>query len=490
MHHELLIVLALLILVVLAHSVSARLRISFPILLVLVGLGISLIPSLPRVALEPELVFLVFLPPLLYEAAWFTSWREFKQFRGAISLQAVGLVFCTAAVVALVVRALLPGSGWALGFLLGGIVAPPDAIAASSVLHGLRVPRSSVAILEGESLVNDATSLIVVRFALAAITAGSFALAEATVQFGWVVLAGVAVGIALAHLLFVLHRLLRATAQVDTALTLLSPYLMYLLAEWLEASGVLAVVAGGLYLSARADRFLEARARVYGGGTWATVVFVLNGLIFILIGLQLPAVSADLGAFSLVEAVGVSLVISVAAIAVRIAWTFPAAYLSSYMPWASKPPRVPDWKLVTLVAWAGMRGVVSLAAALALPAELPDGSPFPERSLLVFVTFVVILVTLVAQGLSLPWLVRRLRFALPDDVRERRHALDTHLTAHAATLTANDDVQHRARVAAQRAELLRLRNVGEVAPDLAREKESELDLELARLDKRLDAHRH
>ncbi len=505
MHHGLLVVLVLLFGIVLVHTASVRLRLSFPILLVLVGLAVSLVPGLPRVTLAPDLVFLVFLPPLLYEAAWFTSWRDFKRLRNAISLQAVGLVFFTAATVAVVAHAILPGCTWALGFLLGGIIAPPDAIAATSVLHGLRIPRTSVAILEGESLVNDATSLIVVRFALAAITAGTFALQDAVVEFAWVSVAGVLIGLAAAQILFMVHRALRASAEVDTALTLLSPYLIYVLAERFDASGVLAVVSGGLYLSARSHRFLEARSRVYAIGTWSTVVFVLNGLAFILIGLQLPFVIADLGALSLLEATGIGLLVGVVAIVVRIAWTFPAAFIPAHLPWAPKPRRSPDWKLITLVAWAGMRGVVSLAAALAIPPTLPDGKPFPYRSLVVFTTFVVILVTLVAQGLSLPPLVRWLRFDIPDDADERRRALDTHLAVHVAN-DAHDangshgppdepplsprveDAAHRERIVSQRAELLRLRGEGSVPHELAREKE--LDLEIARLDGRLAARNH
>jgi monovalent cation/hydrogen antiporter len=488
-HHELLVVLVLLLLVVLVQSASARLRVSFPIMLVLVGLAISFVPGLPRVTLAPDVVFLVFLPPLLYEAAWFTSWREFKRLRNAISLQAVGLVFCSAAVVAWVAHSVIPGFTWALGFLLGGIIAPPDAVAATSVLHGLRIPRTSVAILEGESLVNDATSLIVVRFALSAVSTGLFVAQQAATQLLWVSAAGIALGLAIAHGVYLLHRRLLATAAVDTALTLLTPYLMYVLAEQVHASGVLAVVAGGLYLSARQHQFLDARTRVFAIGTWATLVFVLNGVVFILIGLQLPMVVEDLRASSLADAVGVGLLISVVAIAVRLVWTFASAFLPSFMPWRRAPRQLPDWKIVALVAWAGMRGVVSLAAALAIPVALPDGSDFPQRSLLVFITFVVILVTLVAQGLSLPIFVRWLRFDLPDDEHEHRQALDSHLAAHVGPSDAAlpDDGTHREHVRTQRTELLRLKGAGKVSHELAREKELELDLELARLDGRLEA---
>lgn len=503
MHHSLLVVLLLLLVVVLLHSASRRLGLSFPILLVLVGLCISLIPGLPRLTLDPDVVFLIFLPPLLYEAAWFTSWREFKRLRGAIGLQAVGLVFFSSAVVAWLTCAVVPGGTWALGFLLGGIIAPPDAVAATSVLHGLRIPRTSVAILEGESLVNDATSLIVVRFALVAVASGTLVVQQAAGQFAFVSVVGVLVGLGLAHALFVLHRFLHGTPAVDTALTLLSPYLMYVAAEQVHSSGVLAVVAGGLYLSSRSHRFLGAAASVYAIGTWATTVFVLNGIVFILIGLQLPEVTRDLGATSLVHAIGLGLLVSAVAIVVRIVWTFPSAFLPSFLPWRPKPRKLPDWRLVALVSWAGMRGVVSLASALAIPRTLPDGAAFPLRSLLIFITFVVILVTLVAQGLSLPWLVKKLRFALPEDEAERRQALDERLRLHVSTHLESrglasprdtlqcpdpaDEKLRRELVTLQRAELLRLRNGGDVDHELARQKELELDLEAARLDSRLAA---
>lgn len=293
MHHELLIVLSLLLLVVLLHGVSTRLKLSFPILLVLVGLGISLFPALPHIALSPDVIFLIFLPPLLYEAAWFTSWREFKTMRGAIALQALGLVLFTSAAVAWVAHSYIAGCTWALGFLLGGIVSPPDAVAASSVLHGLKVPRLPVAVLEGESLVNDASSLIVVRFAMAALVSGMFSLKVAVQDFFYVSLVGIVMGLIVSRVIAAVHRKLPGTPAVDTALTLLTPYVVYLAAEQVHASGVLAVVTAGLGLSARKHRFLNSTSHVYGVGTWATVTFVLNGVVFILIGLQLPDVVRD-----------------------------------------------------------------------------------------------------------------------------------------------------------------------------------------------------
>jgi monovalent cation/hydrogen antiporter len=497
MHQELFVVLALLVGVVLVHAASVRLRLSFPILLVLVGLVVSLIPGLPTVKLGSDLVFLIFLPPLLYEAAWFTSWRDFKRFSGAISLQAVGLVLFTAAAIATVAHALIPGCSWALGFLLGGIVAPPDAVAATSVLQGLRIPRTSVSILEGESLVNDATSLIVVRFALASLVAGPFLLEEAVTRFIWVVIAGVALGLSLGYVLYFFHRRLGGSPASDTTLTLLTPYLIYVSAEQIHASGVLAVVSAGLFLSSRSHRFLDAPARVYAQGAWATAIFVLNGLAFILIGLQLPDITEDLGGLPWSKALGVALLVSLTAIAVRIVWTFPAAFLPSFLPWKPKPRRFPSWKLVLLIAWSGMRGVVSLAAALSIPHLLPNGEPFPLRPLFIFVTFVVILVTLVAQGLTLPWLVGFLHFELTEDQHKHRAALDEHLTTHVKARRAEplvgapegtsiaQEALERELLNLQRSEIVRLRDLGQVPHEVARDAEFELDLLLARLEARL-----
>lgn len=496
MHHELLIVLSLLLLVVLLDGVSTRLKLSFPILLVLVGLGISLSPALPHIALSPDVIFLIFLPPLLYEAAWFTSWREFKTMRGAIALQALGLVLFTSAAVAWVAHSYIAGCTWALGFLLGGVVSPPDAVAASSVLHGLTVPRLPVAVLEGESLVNDASSLIVVRFAMAALVSGMFSLKVAVQDFFYVSLVGIVMGLVVSRVIVAVHRKLPGTPAVDTALTLLTPYVVYLAAEQVHASGVLAVVTAGLGLSARKHRFLNSTSHVYGVGTWATVTFVLNGVVFILIGLQLPDVVRDLGDTSLPEAIAYGLLFSLVAIVVRVLWTFPAAYLPSCMPWKPKPRRLPDWRVVMLVAWAGMRGVVSLASALAIPHLADDGSPFPLRPLIIFITFVVILVTLVAQGLSLPLVVKWLQFDVHEDEALQRKTLEEKLaqvalgqlqTQGLMTLAehfspaVDDDATRAKLVTLQKLELVRLRDAGEVAYELARTKEFELELELARL---------
>ncbi|MDC0723117.1 Na+/H+ antiporter [Nannocystis bainbridge] len=521
LHHELLLVLSLLFAIGVLHVLSGRLGISYPILLVLGGLGISLVPGAPHVSLDPELVFLVFLPPLLYQAAWFTPWREFVRLRGPIALQAFGLVLFTATAVALVAHALVPDCSLALGFMLGGIISPPDAVAATSVLHGLRVPRVAVAILEGESLVNDAASLIVFRFALAAVAAGSFVAVDFALEFFRVALGGVALGLAVALLVYRVHRLLPSVASVDASLTIMTPYIMYLAAEGLGCSGVLAVVAGGLFLSARADDFLSAPSKVQASFVWSTLVFLLNGFVFILIGLQLPRITEGLGPEQFAYATAYALAISLLTVVVRFVWVFAAA---GALRWRrSRPAGAPDWKALVVIAWAGMRGVVSLASALAVPLTLADGvTAFPHRHLILFITFAVILVTLVLQGLSLPLVIRLLRFDAGDDARRARDTrlLQARLAAaalahldrtdpaahphpdllarvrahHTAALDASQSdlgADHDLRVRhhellidlvhAQRQALLYVRREDTVDPEVLRAAEDQLDMEEVRL---------
>ncbi|MET0287884.1 MAG: Na+/H+ antiporter [Polyangiales bacterium] len=515
MHHQVLLVLSLLFAIGLLHVLSSKLRVSFPILLVLGGLAISLIPGLPEIRLEPDLVFLVFLPPLLYESAWDTSWHDFWENRRAIFIQAVGLVFFTSCVTALLGRAL--GFPWAWGFLLGGIISPPDAVAAASVFKGLRVPKSALVILEGESLINDASSLIVFRFALATILTGRFSAGEAALQFVVVSVVGVAIGLLLARVVFWIHQHLPLSAGVDAALTVMTPYLMYLIAEQVHCSGVLAVVAGGLYLSFRAHEFLRPSSRVQANGVWSTLSFLLNGLVFILIGLQLPMMVGGLGDVPVWSAIAYGLIVSATVIVVRIGWTFVSAYIMRLSPARRRAqPLPPDPRVVFLVAWSGMRGVVSLASALSIPLLLDSGEPFPQRALCLFITFVVILSTLVLQGLSLPAIIRWLRFEPEGEPHEQRSRLElllaraaaehlrqkyarevaqqstfARLLAHydeltAASAPASEEARYReARrsiVAVQRLTLLRVQREATVEHELTLDRALALDLEAASLE--------
>lgn len=423
MHHTILIFLALLFAMALLYMLSQKLRVSYPIFLVLGGLVIGFIPGMPRFALSPEIVFMIFLPPLLYEAAWFTSWYDFWKWKRPITLLAFGLVFFTSLAVAFVSSALIPGFTLALGFLLGGIISPPDAVAAQSVLKGLKIPKRITTILEGESLVNDASSLIVFRFALAAILTGQFVFQTAVVNFFVVSIMGIVIGIAVGLIFYAIHKYLPTTSSVDTILTLMTPYIMYLTAEQFHFSGVLAVVSGGLFLSFRSHKIFDFRTRIQTNGVWSALVFLLNGLVFILIGLQLPLIIDGLGEYSVGEAIYYSIVITLLAIVIRILWVFPNTYLPRLL---SKKIRqrepFPAPKMVFLVGWAGMRGVVSLASALAVPLMMGDGiTPFPHRNLILFITFVVILITLVFQGLTMPFLIRWLKIEddreIPEEVQ-------------------------------------------------------------------------
>lgn len=415
MHHDVLLVIGLLFAVSLLTLLSPKLGIAYPILLVLGGLVIALVPGLPRVHVDPDLIFLIFLPPLLYEAAWFTSWREFWKWRRAISLLAFGLVFFTSIVVGYVSSWFIPGFTVALGFLLGGIISPPDAVAATSVLKDIPIPKRAMAILQGESLVNDASSLVVFQFAVAAVVTGHFSLQEAVGQFAVLALGGVAIGLLLASVVYVLHTRLPTTPSIDAALTLMTPYLIYTIAEDIGTSGVLAVVSGGLFLAYRAHTFLDHNARMQATHAWSTFIFMLNGLVFILIGLELPVIVAGIEGEELLRDVGYGLLVSLLVIVVRFVWMFAAAHIPRWLHRGIRERESdPGWRLPVVLSWAGMRGVVSLAAALAIPDTLPSGPSFPQRSTILVIAFVVILVTLVGQGLTLPWVVRTVKLEETD----------------------------------------------------------------------------
>jgi Na+/H+ antiporter len=397
----------LLIVVAALAIVAKKVGVPYPVLLVIGGLALGFVPGLPAVELEPEMVFLFFLPPLLYPAALFTSWRDFRANLGPISLLAIGLVLLTTAFVALVAHA-LAGLPWAIAFALGAIVSPSDAVAATAVTSRLRVPRKIVSILDGESLVNDATALVAYRFAIAAMMGGRFSLSEAASRFVLVALGGIAIGLAVGWVASHLQRRLD-DPPVQITISLLTPFAAYIPAERSGVSGVLAVVACGLFLGWRAPQILTSRTRLNAFVFWEMMVFMLNGLVFVLIGLQLPRILHRPSGQSLKQFVLHGAVISCAVIVVRIVWVFASTNLLRFISAAlRKNDPYPTWQNVTIVAWTGMRGVVSLAAALAIPLMLPDGTLFPGRDYVLFITFCVILATLVLQGLSLPVLIRRL----------------------------------------------------------------------------------
>ncbi len=502
-----------------------RVRMPYPIALVMGGLCISLVPGLPLVRIHPDLVFLLFLPPLLYAAGWMTSWHDFRQNLRPIFLLAVGLVLFTTVVVGIVLHALIPTMPLAVAVAFGAIVSPPDAVAATAIAQQVALPRRIITVLEGESLVNDATGLVALRFALAAAVSGTFSLERAALEFVWVVAGGLALGLVVGLAMAQVVKLINEDSLLITV-TLLAPYIAYLPAERLHVSGVLAAVSAGIYGGWRAPELFSAGTRLNAVSVWDMLVFLVNCVLFILIGLQLPEVVQQLGRHSAGELLAYGALASALVIVIRPLWVFPATWLPRLL---SRRLRrrdpIPPWRHVFIVAWSGMRGVVSLAAALALPVSLANGQPFPHRDLVIFLTFCVIFSTLVVQGLSLPFIVRRLRVK---ETRSEQHERDVreqltqaalaHLNrlaeqkgTHPAALQQviaiyqerlqhlHDDLaellgwstqreqlvaRRRLRLEAlgvERSELIRLRREHRVDDGLMREIEHEMDLEETRL---------
>ncbi|HEX8915310.1 MAG TPA: Na+/H+ antiporter [Humisphaera sp.] len=506
---------------------ASRVRVPYPIFLTLAGGAISFIPGLPRVPLDPNVVFLIFLPPLLYYSGMMTSWRDFSQNLRPISLLAVGLVLFTTAAVALVAHAVYPQMGWAAAFVLGAIVSPPDAVAAAAITQRLRVPKRIVTVLEGESLVNDASALIAYKFAIAAVATGAFSVADASLQFVWKAAGGIAVGYAAGWVMAWLRPRLR-DSSVEGIAALLIPYVAYLPAEKIHVSGVLAAVTAGVYIGRRVPQITTSTNRLRLYAVWDTLIFLLNGLVFILLGLALPEVIANLSALRIGwwHLVGWAAAVSAVTIVARLVWVFPAAYLPRLLPYIRRRDPVPPVRSVFLIGWTGLRGIVSLAAALALPTTLADGSAFPGRDLILFLTFGVILVTLVGQGLTLPLVIRWLRLE-GDGIEEREEELArlemtnaalarlqvlelTNADAEAAEFFARvrqpyeqrlryyggrrrgivledgevcETTVQLTRVAlgAEREMLVRLRDDGAIGDDVLRKLQTELDLQEARI---------
>jgi CPA1 family monovalent cation:H+ antiporter len=444
---ELELIFGLLALMTVLIAIARRTTIPYPIFLVLAGLAISLIPGLPHVELEPELVFLLFLPPILTSAGYFTPIRDFRANLRSILLLAIGHVLFIAALVAITVRALLPELSWAVAFALGAIVAPPDAVAATSIAQRLNLPRRLITILEGESLLNDASALVAYRVAVAAALTSVFSIGGALLDFAVASVGGVLLGLVFGWLMDRLLRLLD-DPPVETILTFLASFLAYLAGERLHVSGVLAAVVLGIYVGRRSGRSMSPQTRVQGTATWNVVVLLLNGLVFVLIGLQLPGVLGELEGADLWQLLGYGAAISAVVIVGRIIWFFPGAYLPRVLSARirNNEPPIP-WQNVVIGSWAGMRGIVSLAAALALPLD------FPARNLLIFLTFCVILVTLVGQGLTLAPLIRWL--GVQDDGGGHREEAKARLVAARAGLArleklADEDWVHDAHVADMR----------------------------------------
>lgn len=427
------IFLAIMLAVVVLSLLARRLHIPYPIFFVIGGTLLGFIPGLPSVRLNPELIFLLVLPPLLFPAALFTSWRDFRANSRPILLLAVGLVLFTTVIVAFLAKYYfhLP---LAVGFVLGAIISPPDAIAATAIAERLRLPHRIVTVLEGESLVNDATALVTYRLAIIGVSTGFFSWATAGELFLITSIGGIFLGLVIGWLADQFHRHVD-DPPIEITFSLLTPFVAYLAAERLHVSGVLSVVSAGVYLGWRTPEILSFQTRLQGGPVWNMVEFLLNGFVFILIGLQLPDILHRLAAdhYSLGLLIRYASLITLAIILIRMVWIFPAAYLPRFLfKSIRRRDPYPSWQSIVIVGWTGMRGVVSLAAALALPLYKADGTPFPGRDLVLFLTFVIIFATLVLQGLSLPSLIRWL--GLKDDGSTEKEERQARLQANEAAL--------------------------------------------------------
>jgi Na+/H+ antiporter len=405
--------LFLLFFVVAFGLLARKLGMPYPIVMVIGGLLLSFVPGIPNFTLNPDLIFLVVLPPLLYAAAWTTSWRDFRFNLVSIFLLAFGLVGFSVLGVALAAPRVFEGFDWRLGFVLGAVVAPTDAIAATSIARRVGLPARIVDILEGESLINDASGLLALQFATAILVTNQVpSLSSAALTFLWLVVGGVGLGLLVAWLIDRVERRIN-DGPIEITLSILVPYAVYLAADKIHASGVLAVVACGLFLSRGSSRFFSPSVRIQAWSVWEALNFILNGLVFVLIGLQLPVIRAAIRGYGLSTLLAYGALFSVILILLRVAWVFPGTGLA----WLIRTRLLhqkesfPSSRGIFVLGWTGMRGVVSLAAALALPSVLANGRPFPHRELLVFLTFCVIFVTLVLQGLTLPPLIRAMGLA-------------------------------------------------------------------------------
>jgi monovalent cation/hydrogen antiporter len=508
------IVIFLLLCAVALGWLSRRAGLPYPIALVIGGGALGFIPKLPQVEFDPEFLLVLVLPPILYQAALLTSWRDFKANLRTIGLLAIGLVIATTLAVAAALKFLIPDIPWAVAFAFGAIVSPPDAVAATAILSKLNMPRRIVTVLEGESLVNDASGLVLYKFAVAAALSGVFSLFEASVQFVLVSIGGVAIGMLLAGLFVAIHRYL-GDPFVEVLLSLAVPYLAYVAAESVHVSGVLAVVAAGLLRGRYSPKIVSAEMRILARSAWNLLVFMLNSLIFILIGLQLSYIVSRLEGYTGWELAADALAITTVAILVRFGWVYFAEYLPSWIGrlfGGKTSPPLPGEAFIA--GWCGMRGIVSLAAAAALPTEIP------YRDLLIFLGFVVILVTLVVQGLTLAPLIRRLKLGTDHSNRDEERlarmaigkaalsALDRaaqegnaqseivariraelgERMAAASPLAQLSDSSHahatRVRLTAVRAardELIRLWQEGAISDEVLHHIEEELDYEESRL---------
>ena len=426
------VALSLLAAVAAMLALAPTLRIPFPILLVLGGLAIGLVPGMPNVELNPKLIFFGVLPPLLYGAAFFTSLRDLRANKRTIGLLAFGLVIATTLGVAFISHTFVDGLTWQSAFVLGAIVSPTDPIAATAIAERLGVPRKLVAIVEGESLVNDGTGLVLYRVAVLAVVAGSFSFVHTSGLFVVTAAGGVAVGLAVGWVVRQVRRRLD-NPPAEVTISLLTGYFAFFPAEMIGVSAVLAAVSAGIYLGWYTPELTNAQVRLQGVAVWEIVQYLLNALLFVLVGLQLPVVVDALGQIPNARLLSYAALVSGTVIVVRFGWVFAVINAPK---WIAR--RMSSWRGAVFLSWAGMRGALSLAAALALPLETDSGGPFPGRDLILFLTFAVILVTLVGQGLTLPFVIRVL--GLEDDGMDAREEAKARIRAAEAALARLEEL--------------------------------------------------
>jgi len=439
--------LLLLVAIAAVGVVAKRTNIPPAILLVLTGVLLALVPGLPAVRLAPELVLLLVLPPLIYSSAVAMSWREFRFNLRPISLLAIGCVLFTTVTAAAATHWLL-GFSWPVGFVLGAIVSPPDAVAPLAIARRMQLPKRILVILEGEGLANDATALILYRFAVVAVSSGAFSFGQASGEFALIIAGELLWGIAVGWLMLRVRRWV-ADAQIEIVLSLLTPYIAYWPPQHLGGSGVLATVVTGLYVSWNGFGIISAATRLQGIFFWDVLVYLIEGIVFLMTGLQARRLIIGLGTYSLPVLAGSAAVVTVVVILTRFVWMFPATYLPRWLfPRIARQDPSPPWQWPFVLAFTGVRGIVSLAAALAIPLTLDDGQPFPHRDLILFLTFSVILVTLVGQGLSLPAVIRMLGLA---KAGERELRIDRTEQLQARRQAINSAIERLERLAAERA---------------------------------------
>jgi monovalent cation/hydrogen antiporter len=452
MSHIEAVIVSLLVAVAVLSALATRIGVPYPILLVLGGLALSFVPGVPQIELRPELVLLAVLPPLLYGTAFFTSLRELRANVGPISALAIGLVLMTMVAVAAVAHEAI-GLDWATSFVLGALVSPTDPTAASAIAQCLGLPRRLSAVIEGESLVNDGTALVAYRFAVVAVVSGSFSLADAAGRFVLNVVGGIAIGLAVGYLIRQLRRRLD-NPPVEITIALLSGYFGYLPAQAAGVSGVLAAVTVGIYMGWHTPELTTPQTRLQGQGVWEIAFLLLNGLLFALVGLQLPGIVDRLSGRTTGELIGDAALVTGVVVGARFLWIIATAIIPPTLSgWARDHDPLSGWRAKSVLAWSGMRGAVSLAAALAIPLSTDAGAGFPDRDLIIFITFGVILGTLVVQGLTLPALIQVL--GLEDDGLAEKEEAKARIHAAEAALARLEELVEEEWVREDTAERMR-----------------------------------